>query len=1092
MERSTRKKLLDSKKAQLAETIDADAIAKELVLKDVINEGIRDLILKLKTNKEKTNKLVDALKITKVKKFELFCNVLSEQGHEKLAQELMPKEKDRDNEGRRKNRTPSAGDAKLNSSVSGSYVDVFKTCRSCFISDVSADPESLIRKLEAGNGVTLTSATKRQLELESHAEAKAEILFDAILPQVNEYGPFFDLVQLLRDPFQHLSNSLWEQLKNIVVPPKSGKRKKHSAGSFHSSVPSSSGSCRGSPSNTRNGASNDVMKSLTNLQSDLTESQSDSLKQSLQLEKCIQTTAEANSAIKKLKEQLALAEDDRDVATSQADMARQQATEARQQLEVGLTEAEGERKRLDDQHRKWEGQMRRRMAMLEQKETYLASKEVEIKRREEEGRQRIQLTRRQQESLEMKGRDMAYRGDRQERRSAEHYVREDRIKERESNIENKESQLAEKEDEVTKKEGALKKKEIDLRRKEIETVRLEEQIKTMQVAQRKVAAQLKQREQNVARAEEDLTIIGEGLEQREKKLKEKDAKLKQKDLQIQEASKELEEQQNQVDKKERDVQEMAQEQREWEIALETKAEEMGDASTEYEKREEILRQKEDDLMFKKKEMDSLQDVLDCRLQAQERMERALRMIEVEQIRRDKELLNREAEHFHSLPNRDKMTEMEDRLEELEKKDGELQKREELLSWIEVEQQRREVELQKEELRTEKALRQKQELGEHPDEADFDMDDDQRTELESVPLSENQDNEQTAHGFEIALKGARYPRQSRKDFFDVKAAGLQTVGDFKNVLEAEEGIPASWQKLYMNGQLLEDNSPIPSTDNGGPKPKFEMRLATPAMNQRNLFKLKVKSCHGPTHTIDFSSEDTVALAKCRIYKYTGIPPHQQQLSYKEVLLENHASLQLYSIRKNATLDLRLRFPVVAKLSETEELVITADEINTTANIKATIFERTKIPLDHIKISYKNKQLEDYRTLSHYNIDEGAILQVTCPVVVQLLPAGTDINVDVEPGMTVTHLKPLLARKKNLPIEKMYLVCGDQVLADDQDVIELLRANKDITMHVGNVLVMSSSGQLTQESAENKADNSHLDQALDLSVSSLNLKQPQSTR
>ncbi len=138
------------------------------------------------------------------------------------------------------------------------------------------------------------------------------------------------------------------------------------------------------------------------------------------------------------------------------------------------------------------------------------------------------------------------------------------------------------------------------------------------------------------------------------------------------------------------------------------------------------------------------------------------------------------------------------------------------------------------------------------------------------------------------------------------------------------------------------------------------------------------------------------------------------------------------------------------------------------------------------------MEDYRTLSHYNIDEGAILQVSCPVAVQLFPGGTSINVDVEPGMTVHQLKPLLARKKNLQVDKMYLVCGDQVLADDQDVLDLLRANKEISMHVGNVLIMSSSGQLIQEACEDKPDDSRLDQSLDLSVSSLSLKQPQSSR
>ncbi|XP_022111357.1 trichohyalin-like [Acanthaster planci] len=1097
MDRSTRRKLLESFKEEVGQTVDAEKVARELYERGSISEEIRDLILKQRTNKDKANKLMDVMKISKTSNYEAFCETLREQGHDKLAQQLLKPEERPSAGPKRKTKTTGDIKRKPSSARADSYADVFKSCRNCFISDVAADPTRLVKHLEAGGTgkrMILSSATKRQVELEPEAEAKAQILFEAILPQINEYGPFFELVQILREPFQHLSNQLWEQLKNIVVPPHKSStsvgRSKHSAGSQHSSLPGSPGSLRGSPQSAGVGPSNDVMKSLTNLQSDLTESQSDSLKQSLQLERCIQATAEANNAIKKLKIQLRLSEEERDAAVSQAEAARQQAAEARQLLETGLAEAEAERKKLEDQQRKWEGQIRRRMSILEQKETYLASKEAELRRREEEQKQRNQLQRRQQDSLEKRGFDAARRGERQDMRSAEYHVRQERMKERENNLEMNESQISEREEEVARKEGALKKKEIDLRRREMETIRLEEQIKLMQASQRKTAAQLKQKEQSVAQAEEDVKIIGENLNQREEKLREKEKRLNVKMLQVKEQEEDLHQQKRSIDKKEKQVQDAETELREWGTELENKSQEMSNMKSEADIKEEELNQREEEIMIKKKELDSLQDVLDHRLQAQERMERALRMIEVEQIRRDKEILNREAEYFHlSYPSQKKIEEIADRLEELDKKDGELKKREELLSWIEVEQQRREVELKKQMLLAERARREAEVAG---DEAGDDNDG-QRIEAESVPPSEvslqlDADPEPEIFGYEVVLKGARYAKRGSKASFEMKVAGLQTVGAFKNILETEEGIPASWQSLLLNGQQLDDSMTLPSSSSPGGLQKIELRLSAPQVKERDVLKLRVRSCNGPTHTIEFSQEDTVALAKTRIYKYTGTPPHQQLLAYKEVLLENHAPLQLYSIRKNATLDLRLRFTVIAQLSSNQQLAITADEVNTIANIKANIFEKTKLPLDNMKISYRGKQLEDHRTLAHYNIEEGTILLVSCSLVIKMHATNTDIGLDVEPGATVQQLKQLLARRKNLSADRMYIVCGDQILNDDQDVTEVVRNGKELGMHVGNVLVMSSSGQIVHSDTEAQQGGDQTDRSLDLSVSgSLNFAQ-----
>ncbi|XP_030836539.1 polyubiquitin-like [Strongylocentrotus purpuratus] len=135
-----------------------------------------------------------------------------------------------------------------------------------------------------------------------------------------------------------------------------------------------------------------------------------------------------------------------------------------------------------------------------------------------------------------------------------------------------------------------------------------------------------------------------------------------------------------------------------------------------------------------------------------------------------------------------------------------------------------------------------------------------------------------------------------------------------------------------------------------------------------------------------------------------------------------------------------------MSSSQQMTITADEINTIANIKANIFEKTKLPLDNLKISYRGKQLEDHRTLAHYNTKRALF---ACQLRPQRQDArqNTDITLDVEHVPRCSSSSRSCLDAKNINADRMYIVTGDQILNDDQDVTEVVRHGKDLGMHVG---------------------------------------------
>ena len=162
------------------------------------------------------------------------------------------------------------------------------------------------------------------------------------------------------------------------------------------------------------------------------------------------------------------------------------------------------------------------------------------------------------------------------------------------------------------------------------------------------------------------------------------------------------------------------------------------------------------------------------------------------------------------------------------------------------------------------------------------------------------------------------------------------------------------------------------------------MSASAMQAMQIF---VKTLTGKTITLEVEPGDYISTVKTKIQEQEGIPPDQQQLTYRGKLLENdNETLADYNIQKESTLILKLRLPGTA-----ENLKSVSDE---TALKAAVQTENAYIRLTG------NIDLTDYLTIrKNVTLDlNGFVLnaQRKCFYVIRICDGGKLTIVDSNPN------------------------------------------------------------------------------------------------
>ncbi|XP_072048812.1 LOW QUALITY PROTEIN: uncharacterized protein [Amphiura filiformis] len=1049
---------------KISAEISADKVMRELATLGTLHPVQIEDINSHKTSKLKSARLLELLTSCGPKAFLTFYDVLMKNGYRKLAEQLRKSTKD--NKVADDNVKMQLEQDRSMLPAPRGYDDALRNCKEAFICDVWS--EHLMALL--GDQDLIGEHTRQIIDGGTSREERAELLFWNLVHQLQKKGhsAFVVLQDTLEQSYPHIGDLLWENVKSIVAPPRSSMESRAARGAYsrinNDEKTDENHDEKQDHEHTREGDeeeegvdSNDVIETLEDLQNELSDTKTDNIRHSMQLERAIQVIAEANGTIRVLEARVLNLEQERDNANLEADMARKEAGECRIQVEVVRRGREQERTRQQDHLVKWEAQQKERMNQLDQKDAKLRSKENGLKRREDDVQQQLQVTKKQQSEIERRTKDLLHKTDMQEKKQEELNSREEKVRQKDRLLRRREDDVSSREDDVSRKEEIISKGEVKLKRREIEAKRLEEQLKIMQEEINRQDAILRKKEDECRRKEQDQQIQDENLQKREDGLKQKERRVKMKlsDLRQQEEEQkmkeeELREKDKDIVKKDHELKSKDKDITQRAIDVESREKDCEEREEKLEQDEEELSRRESKVTSKEEACSNLQYILNQRNAEQEKIDRTLKMMELEQrrmeleqIRREQALIVKEQEQMESerlneSQGQQKLQQLRAKMEAVERRANELEQKEELLGRIELEQRMRELEYT---------------INDAEDGDDFEdsgiMDSKPESVFSDAGIIEEEEN---FREYIIVQKGVRNADPQSKPFFTVKVSAPHIISTLKTILAAEEGIPVSWQRLYINNRLLDDSSELPDSDVPS-EMALDMKLVIPSGKVR----IPVKASRGAANIVEFDPTETVACAKVRIFKHGGIPPHQQRLLYRDKPLEEHCTIESLNLRKNAIIHLRLRLRINAQISRTDTIPVTIDESDTVEQLKEIIQEETQLPADTMKIYYNKRELDDHRPVSHFGITEDATLQITHSITFAIRPGTDSVSIEIDPGASARQLKQLL-RRKNLKIERPTIIAGDKVLNDEQTIMEALQKGDTFEIHSGNVLVVLETGEI----------------------------------
>ena len=264
---------------------------------------------------------------------------------------------------------------------------------------------------------------------------------------------------------------------------------------------------------------------------------------------------------------------------------------------------------------------------------------------------------------------------------------------------------------------------------------------------------------------------------------------------------------------------------------------------------------------------------------------------------------------------------------------------------------------------------------------------------------------------------------------------ELVEDVKSHIQLRKDIPQERQRLIFAGKQLEDGRTLAHYNI---QEECTLDLVHLLHGGVQIF---VKTLTGKTITLQVHPSDCVEDMKIRIQDKEDIAPELRYYIYAGNLLKDGHSLSEYSFSDGCTVlmasDYMLINVSVNDSGETFPLVVSPSEL--VEDVKYHVQLRKDIPQEQQCLIFAGKQLEDGRTLAHYNIQEECTLDL-----VHLLHGGVQIFVKTLTGKTITlqvhpsdcveDMKIRIQDKEDIAPELRYYIYAGNLLKDGHSLSE----------------------------------------------------------